>query len=78
VLGVEVRVDNGPWTAAELADQLGVETWRQWRWRWPAAPGRHRLQVRAADGTGAFQAGADHEAFPDGATGYHSVAVTVG
>jgi len=33
VLGVEVRVDNGPWTAAELADQLGVETWRQWRWR---------------------------------------------
>ncbi len=75
IAGVEVQVDGGPWSAAELATALGDESWRQWRW--PAAPGRHLLAVRATDASGVTQDAADHGSFPDGATGHHTVAVTV-
>ncbi|HZB48807.1 MAG TPA: molybdopterin-dependent oxidoreductase [Mycobacteriales bacterium] len=75
---VEVRVDEGPWAAAELAPAIGPDTWRQWRWRWDATPGRHVLDVRATDGTGAVQTGASRPPVPDGATGWHRVEVEVG
>jgi DMSO/TMAO reductase YedYZ molybdopterin-dependent catalytic subunit len=74
---VEVRVDGGPWQPADLAESIGDETWRQWRWQWPATPGRHLLQVRAADRAATFQDSADEPPFPSGATGYHGVAVSV-
>lgn len=77
VSAVEVQVDDEPWRAADLADVLDDETWRQWRWRWPAEPGRRRLRVRAFDGNGRAQDGEDRPPFPDGATGYHAVAVNV-
>jgi DMSO/TMAO reductase YedYZ molybdopterin-dependent catalytic subunit len=76
---VEVRVDGGPWQPATLADTVSVDTWRQWSWRWEGATtGRHRLQVRATDNTGVPQTDVPAEPFPDGATGYHTVEVTVG
>ncbi|MER7763158.1 molybdopterin-dependent oxidoreductase [Streptomyces sp. NPDC097619] len=75
---VEVRVDGGPWQEARLAAADGVDTWRQWVWEWPAETGRHRLEVRAADGTGRFQTERRQGTLPDGATGYHSVEVRVG
>jgi DMSO/TMAO reductase YedYZ molybdopterin-dependent catalytic subunit len=74
---VEVRVDDGPWQRAELAAEPTVDAWRQWRLRWPATPGRHRLTVRAVDGTGAVQTSREAPVAPDGATGLHSVEVTV-
>jgi len=74
---VEVLVDDGPWTEATLGDQLSVDTWRQWVHMWDAGPGRHRLQVRATDGTGQLQEGRDHPPLPDGATGYHTIYVEV-
>ena len=40
-------------------------------------PGRHQLRVRATDKTGALQPGARVPTFPNGATGWHSLAVTV-
>lgn len=76
--GVEVRVDGGPWEPAELATQDGVDTWRQWRWEWNASPGNHRLEVRATDGDGVTQTAVRTGVAPDGATGWHSVAVKVG
>ena len=52
---VEVRADGGPWRPARLAAEHSADTWRQWVWPWEATPGRHTLEVRATDGTGATQ-----------------------
>ncbi|MER6914549.1 molybdopterin-dependent oxidoreductase [Streptomyces sp. NPDC000594] len=74
---VEVRIDNGPWRDADLAAQDTVDTWRQWSCRWNATPGGHTLTVRATDGTGAVQSERRAPTVPDGASGWHSVFVTV-
>ena len=74
---VEVRVDDGPWNAAELGAEDTIDTWRQWVYRWSAEPGEHTLSVRATDGTGAVQTQARAAPFPNGATGDHSIVVKV-
>lgn len=74
---VEVRVDAGRWREARLGEADGNDTWRQWVWQWEATPGRHALEVRATDGTGAVQTGDRAGTVPDGATGWHSVSVSV-
>jgi DMSO/TMAO reductase YedYZ molybdopterin-dependent catalytic subunit len=74
---VEVRADGGPWRPARLAAEHSPDTWRQWVWPWDATRGRHTLEVRATDGTGATQPEDRAPPFPDGATGWHSVVVTV-
>ncbi len=74
---VEVRIDDGEWQAATLATLDTVDTWRQWTLPWEATPGRHRLEVRAQDGDGVIQTDVRNEPFPDGATGWHSVVMTV-
>ncbi|WP_431783588.1 molybdopterin-dependent oxidoreductase [Streptomyces chumphonensis] len=74
---VEVRVDEGPWQRAELAPVATDDTWRQWVWQWPATAGRHRLEVRATDGDGRVQTARRTGTVPDGASGHHSVVVTV-
>ncbi|MFF5174844.1 molybdopterin-dependent oxidoreductase [Micromonospora sp. NPDC000089] len=75
---VEVRVDGGPWQQATLAPAASVDTWVQWSWRWPATPGEHTLQVRATDRAGDTQTPQPAPVAPDGATGWHTVKVTVG
>jgi DMSO/TMAO reductase YedYZ molybdopterin-dependent catalytic subunit len=75
--GVEVQVDDGPWTPARLADAFEKDSWRQWVHTWDATPGNHTLRVRATDGTGQLQRGEKAPPMPDGATGWHSVAVRV-
>ena len=74
---VEVRVDEGEWREAELAEQDNVNTWRQWVYRWDAAPGDHRIEVRATDQAGATQTADRAPIAPDGSTGWHSVNVSV-
>ena len=74
---VEVRVDDGPWQAARLAAVPSIDTWRQWMWVWDATPGRHRLQVRATDNGGQTQPEEPSDVFPNGATGWHAINVTV-
>ncbi|NES12692.1 MULTISPECIES: molybdopterin-dependent oxidoreductase [Micromonospora] len=77
IRAVEVRVDGGPWRAATLAPTVSVDTWVQWSWRWDATPGEHTLQVRATDADGVTQTPERRPVAPDGATGWHSVKVTV-
>ena len=74
---VQVRVGTGEWQSATLGAEDTVDTWRQWYFRWSARPGRYTLAVRAIDGTGAVQTEAQAEPAPDGATGYHTITVTV-
>ena len=77
IAAVEVSVDGGPWHAARLAAADGIDTWRQWVWAWDAAPGLHQLRVRATDSAGVTQTPRGAAPFPDGASGWDSVVVTV-
>ena len=77
VAGVEVQVDKGPWVTADLATADTPDTWRQWSYPWHATPGQHTLTVRCTDGTGTLQTPVVQDTLPDGATGYHSIQVTI-
>ena len=72
-----MQIDDGVWTDAELGSIDSPDTWRQWRYRWNATPGSHVVRVRAIDGTGAVQTGAEAPPFPSGATGYDMVSIQV-
>lgn len=74
---VEIRIDGGDWATARLADVDTIDTWRQWVLDWDATPGRHTLEARATDATGATQPEMRATPFPEGATGWHSVVMTV-
>ncbi|WP_167161383.1 molybdopterin-dependent oxidoreductase [Streptomyces sp. MBT27] len=75
---VEVRVDDdGPWMRADLAVEDTTDTWRQWSLPWKATSGPHTLTVRATDRTGQVQTEQRTQTIPDGASGWHSVVVTV-
>ncbi|MGW1963852.1 sulfite oxidase [Streptomyces sp. NPDC001935] len=74
---VEVRIDDGPWQKAHLAAEDTRDTWRQWSMPWKATRGGHTLTVRATDRTGAVQTEKRTRTIPDGASGRHSVVVTV-
>ncbi len=69
---VEVRVDGGPWQAAELRSPLSETTWVVWRYDWPFESGNHIFEVRCATGSGVPQAEDDRGNRPSGATGIHS------
>ncbi len=74
---VEVRVGDGEWNQAELAEVDNIDTWRPWRWTWPAEAGSQRIEVRATDSTGTTQTSDREPIAPDGSTGWHNVTVTV-
>jgi DMSO/TMAO reductase YedYZ molybdopterin-dependent catalytic subunit len=74
---VEVRIDDGPWQQAELAESLDVDCWRQWYLPWEAAPGRHVIAARATDGGGEVQTDESAPVAPDGAAGYPVIEVDV-
>ncbi|WP_372351033.1 molybdopterin-dependent oxidoreductase [Streptomyces sp. KL116D] len=74
---VEVRVDDGEWQEARLAVEDTRDTWRQWSYAWDATKGNHTLTVRATDSTGETQTEKRTPPIPDGASGWHSVVVTV-
>ena len=73
---VEVSVD-GTWHQATLAAQDTIDTWRQYYYPWKATAGQHTLQVRATDKTGYTQTSVVRPAPPNGASGFHTIKVTV-
>lgn len=80
IRAVEVRFDRGDWEPAELAAEVNFNTWRMFRLTRQLPPGRHKVTVRAVDGTGAVQV--EERVSPlnpgaDGATGWHSIDFTV-
>jgi DMSO/TMAO reductase YedYZ molybdopterin-dependent catalytic subunit len=77
ISAVEVQVDQSGWQPAQLAETVGPDTWRQWRYEWVAIPGMHTLTVRATDANGKLQTAEVAPSMPNGATGYHSIRVKV-
>lgn len=75
---VEVSTDDGDsWNDARLAEQLDEDAWRQYVYEWDASPGDYTIQVRATDGEGETQTEEETEPIPSGATGHHTISVTV-
>lgn len=74
---VEVKVDNGQWEAATLADEVDIDTWRQWKYEWDATVGQHEITVRAFDANGKLQEEQRVAPLPNGATGWHQTLVFV-
>jgi DMSO/TMAO reductase YedYZ molybdopterin-dependent catalytic subunit len=78
ITGVEVKLDDGPWRQAELAESLSDASWRLWKLDAEITAGDHEVAVRATDGTGATQTSEVRSPRPDGATGWHTVRFTAG
>lgn len=74
---VEVQIDNGQWAEATLEPESSPLQWRRWRYDVPVASGTHTVNVRAVDGTGALQSEQIAAPHPDGASGYHTVRISV-
>ena len=77
VEGVQVQVGDGPWVAADLSNNMSVNSWRQWVYAWDARPGNYQIRCRATDGTGYTQTSEIRPPAPDGATGWHTINVNV-
>jgi hypothetical protein len=77
IAGVEVSIDDGPWQDAELASAISTDTWVQWSYRWDASPGSHEVKVRATSVDGEVQTDDLAPVAPDGATGHHTVSISV-
>ena len=77
IAAVQVQIDDGPWTTAELDAVPSKDTWRRWRYRWIATVGAHTVTCRAIDQTGAVQDPRPHDPLPDGATGDAGVRIVV-
>jgi len=77
IAAVEIQVDDGPWQQARLSAPLSRDSWRQWVYEWPATEGEHELRVRATDETGEVQTDRIAPPRPDGASGWHTIPVTV-
>jgi DMSO/TMAO reductase YedYZ molybdopterin-dependent catalytic subunit len=75
---VEVQVDDRGWQRARVLPTASLDTWVQWTCDWQADKGEHQIRVRATDGTGAVQTDQRAGTFPSGATGWHTIAITVG
>ena len=76
---VEYSTDGAAtWTEADFDPPLSPLTWVVWRATWtPASEGAYRLVVRATDGAGGRQDARGAPSYPSGATGYHSVSVSI-
>lgn len=74
---VELRVDDAEWAPMTIEPGATPETWCQWTGEWTARPGRRTLTVRVVDNEGNVQTDEVRLPEPSGATGLHSVSVTV-
>ena len=75
---VEITTNDSTWTQVSLDPPLSNLTWVRWRTVWtPASEGVYRLRVRATDGSGQRQDPSSAPSFPSGASGYHTIQVSV-
>jgi hypothetical protein len=65
------------WRDARLSKPISDATWVQWVTDWTTTPGKHTIMVRATDGKGVVQEEQHSPPAPDGARGWHTIAVDV-
>ena len=71
------EVPNENWIEAELTQDVSDNSWRQWMIPWNAPAGDHVIRVRSTDGDGITQTPVRTAVDPDGASGWHTIAVRV-
>jgi len=76
IQGVEVRIDGGPWQAAQLSTEVNGRTWRMWRTDFDVGPGNHTVQTRATNHDGAVQTQTTADPIPNGASGWPATTFT--
>ena len=76
---VEVSTDGGvSWMTASVKDPLSDYTWVLWSAEWnPPKTGNYKIMVRATDGVGNLQTATVTNPFPNGATGYHVLDISI-
>jgi DMSO/TMAO reductase YedYZ molybdopterin-dependent catalytic subunit len=75
---VDVSLDGGKtWQVATLKRPLSPLTWVLWELAWVPEPGTYSVVVRAIDMQGNVQSPQEEPTLPDGASGYHTVGVSV-
>ena len=76
---VEYSTDGGStWAAAAMDAPLSSLTWVLWRATWtPKSEGAYRLVVRATDAAGNVQPAGSAASYPNGASGFHQIQVSV-
>lgn len=74
VAGVQIAVDGGPWTDADLGAEVSPAMWRHWRIDCDIAAGDHELQVRTVARDGRTHVHREPP-YPVGASGQHRIRV---
>lgn len=75
---VDVKLDDGDWTSAELGDEVTIDTWRQWKTSFSDVDsGLHTVTVRAIDQDGNVQTPKRRKSIPNSATGHHHIQFSV-
>lgn len=74
---VEVKIDEGEWTAATLSAPINENTWVQWFMEWDATPGTHYVAVRAINKNGDLQIEERAPIAPDGSSGWQRSLIRV-
>ncbi len=77
---VELSADGGnTWEPVEIfSNPNPSEIWALWKYVWKnPAKGKQTLKVRATDGQGNLQSSIEKGEWPDGASGYHSIDLTI-
>ena len=77
ISAIEVRFNRGPWQTADLDPEFSPYAWRFFGLTTTLSAGHYDVEVRAHDGTGAVQASQQAPTLPDGASGYHRIALDV-
>ena len=79
VSAVQVQLDDGGWREAVVnLPALSAMSWALWRATLPVTTGQHTVSARVIDSHGHIQPPGSGQVFPDGASGYDSVTITLG
>ncbi|KJQ54231.1 molybdopterin-dependent oxidoreductase [Microbacterium sp. SA39] len=74
---VEVRIDEGEWTAVTMSTPINDDTWVQWFMEWDATPGTHYVAVRAVNKNGDLQLEERAPIAPNGSSGWQRSLIRV-
>jgi DMSO/TMAO reductase YedYZ molybdopterin-dependent catalytic subunit len=79
IRAVLISLDGGEtWDTATLSDELpDPDTWRQWKYEWQPDRSSYTVMAKAIDGTGSEQTRVRSSPFPDGATGWSRLDLSV-
>lgn len=76
IASVQLGID-GLWKDATLGPALSGTTWRQWWFDWDTTPGKHLVEVRAVSVSGGVQTREIADVAPNGASGWHTIHISV-